>query len=179
MLAPEVMVAVALDAADHVHAFASWLPVPARKGWVIDLMRRGEPAMSGIMEYLIAQSMIALKGRGAELVSLATAPLAELDQNPDRSFVQGLLNRVFERVHHPYDFQALYEFKAKFQPSWEPVHLAYRKDAELPAIALALARAHLPEFGIGMLVATVGRGLADRLWTQAQAMRNAGDSEGD
>ncbi|MEZ4653833.1 MAG: DUF2156 domain-containing protein [Candidatus Eisenbacteria bacterium] len=179
MLAPEVMVAVALDTADHVHAFASWLPVPARKGWVIDLMRRGEPAMSGIMEYLIAQSMIALKGRGAEVVSLATAPLAELDQNPDRSFVQGLLNRVFERVHHPYDFQALYEFKAKFQPSWEPVHLAYRKDAELPAIALALARAHLPEFGIGMLVATVGRGLADRLWTQAQAMRNAGDSEGD
>ena len=178
ILRGDAVVTVAVDAQGWVHAFASWLPVPARSGWVIDLMQRGDPSMSGAMEFLIARSFLHFKSQGVEMASLASAPLADLDRDPDRSLVQGLLGQVFERVRDPYDFRSLFEFKEKFQPHWEPVYLAYRSETELPTLGLALARAHMPTLDLVHLVAMVGRTAAHKLWESAEALKDAGAEDG-
>ncbi|MEZ4648062.1 MAG: DUF2156 domain-containing protein [Candidatus Eisenbacteria bacterium] len=171
---PGSLVTLAVDEAGRVHAYASWLPVPARNGWVIDLMRRHETSFSGAMEFLIARSLLFLQEEGAAYASLATAPLANLSPDPEQSLVQSLLARIFTHVHEPYDFRSLYEFKEKFHPSWEPVHVVYRSPGELPTVALALARAHMPALDLVHLVALVGRSAAERLWDETQAMREMG-----
>ncbi|MCA9755517.1 MAG: DUF2156 domain-containing protein [Candidatus Eisenbacteria bacterium] len=164
------VVTLAVDESGKVHAFSSWLPVPARSGWVIDLMRRHETSFSGAMEFLIARSLLHFQADGAALASLATAPLADLSPDPEQSLVQSLLARVFTHVHEPYDFRSLFEFKEKFHPDWEPVYLAYPSNAELPTVALALARAHMPSLDLVHLVALVGRSAAERLWAESEGL---------
>lgn len=160
---PEVYVAAAVDADGQVLAFVDWLPVPAKQGWVIDLMRRREGAMGGIMEYLIGMSLLALQERGYRQASLATAPLADLDRDGAASPLQRLLDLVYHRFDAFYNFQSLFEFKAKFQPRWEPVHLAFRSEEELIRATRAIAGAHLPDLNIATLARLVGRVVAGRV----------------
>ena len=114
-----VEVAVALDGEGRVHGYVDWLPVPAAKGWVIDLMRRGPDAMSGTMEFLIGMSMLSFQERGAAYISLATAPLADIDRSDAGDPVQQVLGAVFERFETFYDFRSLFDFKDRFEPRWE------------------------------------------------------------
>ncbi|KJK45158.1 hypothetical protein UK23_26875, partial [Lentzea aerocolonigenes] len=43
-----------------------------------------------------------------------------------------------------YGFRSLFAFKAKFQPSYRPMFMAYPDSAALPRIANAVSRAYLP-----------------------------------
>jgi len=43
-----------------------------------------------------------------------------------------------------YGFQSLLHFKAKFQPVYQPLYLAYPDPAALGSIAAAISRAYLP-----------------------------------
>jgi phosphatidylglycerol lysyltransferase len=62
--------------AQRVEAFVSWLPVPARRGWALDLTRRRPDAAHGAMEFLIVHSMEEARASGAALLSLALSALA-------------------------------------------------------------------------------------------------------
>jgi lysylphosphatidylglycerol synthetase-like protein (DUF2156 family) len=44
-----------------------------------------------------------------------------------------------------YGFRSLLAFKAKFQPRYEPLFLAYPDPVALPAIGVAIGRAYLPD----------------------------------
>lgn len=44
-----------------------------------------------------------------------------------------------------YGFRSLLAFKAKFQPEYAPLHLAYPDPVALPAIGVAIGRAYLPD----------------------------------
>lgn len=160
---PEVYVAIAVDGEGRVQAFVDWLPVPAKQGWVIDLMRRRETAMGGIMEYLIGMSLLALQERGYRQASLATAPLADLDRDGAASPLQRLLDLVYHRFDAFYNFQSLFEFKAKFQPRWEPVYLAFRSEEELIRATRAIAIAHIPDLNVATLARLVGKVVAARV----------------
>lgn len=160
---PEVYVAAAVDAEGRVQAFIDWLPVPARQGWVIDLMRRREDGMNGVMEYLIGMSLLAFQERGYRQASLATAPLADLDRDGAASPLQRLLDLIYHRFDAFYNFQSLFEFKARFQPRWEPVFLAFRGEEQLIRASRAVAGAHLPDLNAATLARLVGRVVAGRL----------------
>ena len=43
-----------------------------------------------------------------------------------------------------YGFQSLLEFKAKFQPTYQPLWMAYPDPAALPGIANAITKSYLP-----------------------------------
>jgi lysylphosphatidylglycerol synthetase-like protein (DUF2156 family) len=144
---PAVEVALAVDASGRVEGFVDWLPMPARKGWVIDLMRRRPDAMSGTMEFLIGMSLLAFQQRGDRLASLATAPLADLDRAEDDQLLPKVLGVVYSRFQTYYNFQSLFDFKDRFQPRWQPVYLAYPDPAVLPAALIAILRAYLPRMG--------------------------------
>jgi hypothetical protein len=44
-----------------------------------------------------------------------------------------------------YGFRSLHAFKTKFEPWYAPMHVAYRDEADLPRIGVALARAYVPD----------------------------------
>ena len=160
---PNVYVAVAVDETGRVQGFVDWLPMYAAHGWVIDLMRRRADAFSGVMEFLIGSSLLAFKERGYQVASLAAAPLADQDRGPGATPLQKALGFVYERFDAFYHFQSLFNFKRKFQPSWEGVYLVYRAHTELPQIALAILRAHMPDLGPRLIGSLIGSAVTERL----------------
>jgi len=145
---PEVRTAVAIDGTGRVEAFATWLPVYAEHGWVIDIMRRRDDAFPGVMEFLIAQSALAFKAEGAAFVSLSAAPLAWVSRDSEGRVLERALTVVGNRLDALYNFGSLYDFKRKFQPRWEPLYLVHPGATSLPRIGYAILRAYLPELSL-------------------------------
>lgn len=139
-----LMLAVGPDG--ELQAVTSWLPVWERGelvGWTLDFMRRADGAMPGVMEFLLASAALRMQSEGLSLMSLSGAPLAQTGETADDTMSELLawLGRVLEPA---YGFRSLLAFKAKFNPEFRPLHMAYPDPGRLPAIGLALARAYLP-----------------------------------
>ena len=129
---------VAMDGQGRIHAVTSWLPVyrdGTVVGWTLDVMRRGPATGNGVMDFLIASAALRFQEEGFEFLSLSGTPLAHADRT---------LARVGRLLEPLYGFRALLAFKAKFQPVYHPLYLAYPRAGALPAIATAVARAYLP-----------------------------------
>ena len=113
-------------------------------------MRRRDDGFRPVMEFLIAESAMTFKDEGFESVSLSVAPLARRGRGSE-----GVLDRVLDtasRVLEPtYGFRSLLGFKAKFDPTFRPVHLVYASGLDLPRISLAIGRAYLPDLTVGQL----------------------------
>lgn len=125
-------------------AFITWVPVPARHGWALDLTRRRENAPNGVMDFLIAKSVESARARGDSMLSLSLSALADVDvaapdepQDKSRAFLKNHLARF-------YDFEGLFRWKKKFAPQFEDRYLVYPDPLSLPRVVLALARAQSP-----------------------------------
>ncbi len=140
---PDIVVGLALAKNGRLEAFVSWLPVPARKGWTLDLMRRRPDSSYGVMEALIARSIEAAGRRGIVEVSLGVAPRT-IASGEER----GVLDHAMRAMYWGLDrFQlsgTLQRFKTKFGPCWEDRYLAIPGPQALPGVMGALVRAHLP-----------------------------------
>jgi phosphatidylglycerol lysyltransferase len=146
---PNIRCLIAVDADHKVHGITSWMPVYASGrpvGWTLDFMRRNtEPGtFRGVMEFLIATAALTFREEGARFVSLSGAPLARLDRGEQPSALQRLLDMIANTMEPVYGFQSLLHFKAKFQPVYQPLYLAYPDPAALGSIATAIGRAYLP-----------------------------------
>jgi phosphatidylglycerol lysyltransferase len=151
---PEVWLAVAERADGRVEAFVTWVPIWARRGWALDLMRRRPDAMSGVMELLVVDSVENARSRGDALLSLSLSALARTEPEAGAGAVpsearespEALRARTFLMDHLArfYDFQGLFHWKRKFAPEFEPRYLIYPGALALPRVALALVRAQSP-----------------------------------
>jgi len=152
---PQVRCLLAIDADGRLHGVTSWLPCyrdGEPVGWTLDFMRRSADGFRGVMEFLIATAAMRFKQEGAEFMSLSGAPLAraESDLRPDG--LQRLLDGVGRVLEPVYGFRSLLAFKAKFQPQYQPLYIAYPDPAALPAITNAIGRAYLPHTTVGQMV---------------------------
>jgi phosphatidylglycerol lysyltransferase len=114
----------------------------------------------GVMEFLIASAALHAQEDGAEFLSLSGAPLARLDRGEPGDGLQRLLDLAGRSLEPVYGFRSLLAFKAKFQPEFRPLFLAYPDPAALPRIGTAIGRAYLPDVGprqFGRLVRRVMR----------------------
>ena len=140
---PDIVVGLAFSANDRLDAFVSWLPVPVRKAWTLDLMRRRPEGAYGAIEALITRSIEEARRRGIDELSLGVAPrvIASADAH-------GGMDRALRAMYWGLDrFQrgtTLHRFKTKFGPAWEDRYLALPGPAALPEVMVALVRAHLP-----------------------------------
>jgi phosphatidylglycerol lysyltransferase len=157
---PNVYVAAAVDAQGRVQAFADWLPVPATRGWVIDLMRRHDEAMNGVMECVIASSLLFFKARGDREASLGTAPLADLAPGEREALPEKVMGFVYEHGGALYNFRTLFEYKSKFQPEWRGTYLVYEATGDLPRVLLALLRAYFPDLSPKVLGEMIGAAIS-------------------
>jgi lysylphosphatidylglycerol synthetase-like protein (DUF2156 family) len=140
---PDITVGLATSATGRIEAFVSWLPVPARKGWTLDLMRRRPDSAYGAMESLIVRSIEEAVRRGMVEVSLGVAPrviaMGESSRAADRA-----LRAMYWGLDRFQRSSTLHHFKAKFGPCWEDRYLAVPEPSVLPEVLVALIRAHLP-----------------------------------
>ena len=139
---------LAIDADRTVHGITSWLPVYADGevvGYTLDFMRRRAGGFRGSMEFLIASAALELKTGGIRFLSLSGAPLARLDRGERPRALQRVLDMTGQVLEPVYGFRSLFAFKAKFQPGYRPMYMAYPDPAALPRIANAVGRAYLPQ----------------------------------
>ncbi|MCS5734857.1 phosphatidylglycerol lysyltransferase domain-containing protein [Herbiconiux daphne] len=149
---PDVKLMLALDAQGRIAAVTSWLPmyrdgVPV--GYTLDFMRRADESMSGTMEYLIASAALHMKDEGVEVLSLSGAPLAAApvasgEPEPEPTVMTGLLEFLAKTLEPAYGFSSLFKFKAKFNPTYSSIYMAYPDPLALPTIGGAIGRAYLP-----------------------------------
>jgi len=125
---------------ERVVAFCSWRPYRGDRAVVLDLMRKGQAAVSGAMDLLLACSLQHLRDLGLEEASLANAPLANV--NAPSGFLERLTALLFERMNAFYGYKSLFQFKKKFAPRWEGRYLVYPGQVDLPRVAYAMARVH-------------------------------------
>jgi phosphatidylglycerol lysyltransferase len=139
---PATTAGLAFAPGGELLGFVTWLPVPAREGWTLDLMRRRPDAPNGLMEALIVHSLEEAERAGRAEVSLGVAPLS-LSGFPASTGTR-LLGRVYGRLDRFRSGRTLSHFKAKFAPHWEPRYLAVPDTVVLPEVLAALLAAHLP-----------------------------------
>ncbi|MFN8619780.1 MAG: DUF2156 domain-containing protein [Chloroflexota bacterium] len=150
---PEARVALAIDGDGKVHGVLSWLPACRRgggvEGWTLDVMRRLDGGFGKTMEFLIASSALAFKEDGASYVSLGGAPLARSrDAAAADRPIEQLLDLLGATMEPLYGFRSLHQFKSKFNPRVEPMLMAFRDEADLARIGIALTRAYVPDAGV-------------------------------
>lgn len=152
---PDVRCLLAVDGSGRLHGITSWLPCyrdGEPVGWTLDFMRRGADGFRGVMEFLIASAALQFKEEGAEFMSLSGAPLARVDRGAAPDGLQRVLDIAGRALEPVYGFRSLLAFKAKFQPQYQPLYIAYPDPAALPAITNAIGRAYLPRTTPGQML---------------------------
>jgi phosphatidylglycerol lysyltransferase len=165
-----VWLAVAWNPArSRPEAFCTWVPVPARQGWSIDMMRRHKDSPTGATEFLVVKSVEKARARGDRLMSLSLAGLAKVPDEPVAARVvpEGAApdattatpapaptdsvtgddrarDFLMETLAGYYDFKNLFRWKKKFNPVFEDRYLVYPDALALPRVARALLRLQTP-----------------------------------
>jgi phosphatidylglycerol lysyltransferase len=140
---PDIVAGLALATDGRLEAFVSWLPVPARKGWTLDLMRRRPDASYGVMEALISRSIEEAGRRGVVEVSLGVAPRI-IASGEERGMLDHAMRAMYWGLDRFQRSGTLHRFKTKFGPCWEDRYLAIPGPPALPGVMGALVRAHMP-----------------------------------
>jgi len=140
---PDITVGLAFAPEGRLEAFVSWLPVPARKAWTLDLMRRRPDSIYGVMETLIVRSIEEAARGGVDEVSLGVAPrvIASGDTSDPADRALRAMYWGLDRFQRT---RSLYHFKSKFSPRWDDRYLAAPNASTLPEVLIALVRAHMP-----------------------------------
>ena len=135
----DIVLGLALAPDGRLEAFVSWLPVPFRRAWTLDLMRRRPDSAYGVVEALIARSIEQACRSGMREVSLGVTPRVLHQEDGSGAFrpMYWGLDR-FQRSG------TLQRFKEKFGPRWEDRYLVVPTMAALPEVMVALVRAHVP-----------------------------------
>ena len=141
-------------------AFLVATPIPARSGWLVEQIVRGNAACNGTSELLLDAAARALTAAGAKLLTLGLAPLATHGAPVDYRhplWIRALFAWLRAHGRRFYDFRGLEAFKAKFQPEqWEPVFAL----ATSERVGVATVRAIAGAFARGSPAVLVARGLA-------------------
>ncbi len=155
---PDIVVGTATSASGRLEAFISWLPVPARNAWTLDLMRRRPDATYGVMEALIVRSIEEASRRGVGELSLGMTPRILSSRDSSRG-AESALRAMYWGLDRFQRSGTLHRFKEKFGPRWEERYLVVPSGASVPEVMVALVRAHLPSLSstAGWLKTLVGR----------------------
>jgi phosphatidylglycerol lysyltransferase len=105
----------------------------------VDLMRYAPSAPSGIMDFLFTELLLWGKAEGYRWFNLGMAPLSGYESRALAPLSSRLGAFVFRHGEHFYNFQGLRQYKAKFDPVWEPRYLASPGGLALPRILANVA----------------------------------------
>lgn len=140
---PELVLARARDGAGRlvaVLAFVPWGP----DGLSLDLMRRSSDSENGTVEFVVAGVAERARELGVRRLSLNFAVFRSVFERGSRVGAGPVL-RVWHRLlllaSRWWQIESLYRANAKYQPEWVPRFVCFRRAAELPRVAVAVAEA--------------------------------------
>ncbi|MEI6068304.1 MAG: bifunctional lysylphosphatidylglycerol flippase/synthetase MprF [Methylococcaceae bacterium] len=133
-------VAVIKNETGQISAFANLWQTAGREELSIDLMRYDPDSPNGIMDFLFAELMLWGKAENYHWFSLGMAPLAGLEHRPLAPLWHKLGATIFKMGDQFYNFEGLYEYKAKFAPHWQPCYLAAPAGLSVPFILMLITR---------------------------------------
>ena len=122
----------------RIEAFCTWLPYAGGIGLTLDLLRRRRDAREGCREVLLAGALEQLAASGVHEVSLGLVPVSASAEARAEVGPFGLA----DRLGSIYRYDDLFALKDAFSPRWEPRHLVYPGDADLPRVAVAVVDVH-------------------------------------
>jgi phosphatidylglycerol lysyltransferase len=118
----------------RIVAFANLWTTATRSELSVDLMRFGDGAPKGVMDYLFIELMLWGRGEGYRWFNLGMAPLAGLEQRPLAPAWHRLARLLYRYGENFYNFEGLRRYKEKFAPVWEPRYLAAPGGLALPRV---------------------------------------------
>jgi len=133
-------VAVVCDSSGRIRAFANLWKNINKEELSIDLMRYDPESPSGVMEFLFVELMLWGQMNNYRWFSLGMAPLAGLERHPLAPLWHKIGTAIFDLGEEFYNFEGLYEYKAKFEPEWQPRYLAAPAGLSAPFILMTVAR---------------------------------------
>ncbi len=150
---PRFLTAVAMTSTGTACAFMTFTPIYGGRinetapdhptdqewGWTLDIMRRTSATPPGVMELLLTRAIERFRASGATVLSLGL--VAWSDTRQEMSPLQRkLAGFVTDRLHLLETHQSLFNFKQKFNPSWESRYLVVRTNLALPFVILGVMR---------------------------------------
>lgn len=126
--------AAVVEEEGRVVAFATVWPGPGGVELSVDLMRYRDGGPRSVMEALMLNLILWGRDQGYRRFNLGMAPLSGLEVSAVAPVWTRVGNFLFQRGEALYNFQGLRQYKAKFDPQWEPRYLAYPGGLGLPRI---------------------------------------------
>lgn len=133
-------IAIVKNPEGQIKAFANLWQTANHNELSIDLMRYDPDSPRGIMDFLFAELMLWGKSENYRWFSLGMAPLAGLERRPLAPLWHKIGTTIFDLGDHFYNFEGLYEYKAKFSPVWKPRYLAAPAGISVPFILMSITR---------------------------------------
>ncbi|MCW2529165.1 MAG: lysS [Pseudonocardiales bacterium] len=165
---PEFLLCVALDDTGAPGGFLRIVPAYGDDfGYTLDLMRHLPDAPNGMTEYLIAQTALALGADGVDRLSMNFAMWGKLfEKDMEYTVTQRLAKKVVDVMNPFFQIKSLYDFNAKFSPTWISRELVYQEPTDLPRVGLLYAGAEgflsIPGIGDLFVPKAVGNAETDR-----------------
>ncbi|MEZ5500816.1 MAG: bifunctional lysylphosphatidylglycerol flippase/synthetase MprF [Steroidobacteraceae bacterium] len=120
-------------------AFANLWATSGKEELSVDLMRFGNDAPRGAMDFLFIELMLWGRAQGYRWFNLGMAPLSGLGAHPLSPVWHKVGNFVYRHGEHFYNFSGLRRYKSKFDPRWQPRYLVAHGGLALPRIVSDLS----------------------------------------
>jgi lysylphosphatidylglycerol synthetase-like protein (DUF2156 family) len=124
-------------------AFCQYVPAPGIKGYSLDLMRRDDgDHPNGLVDFLVVSTIRHLRelGMGGLGLNFATMRAVLAGEGGDNTS-ERLKRWVVKQMSGSMQIESLWRFNAKYHPEWLARYVVYETPEQLPAIAVAIARA--------------------------------------
>lgn len=125
------------DNEERVYAFLNLIPDFAPGEATYDLIRKITDAPNGVLDLLMAKTLIYLKDQGYKSVNLGLAPLSGIEGT---NLAEKTIHYAYENLKALGHFKGLRKYKEKFFPVWEKKYLVYNYDFHLLQVPNALKR---------------------------------------
>ena len=125
------------DKEEKVYAFLNLVPDYAPGEATYDLIRKINDSPNGVLDILVAKTLIYMKEQGYTRANLGLAPLSGLE---GENLAEKTIRYAYENLKAFGHFKGLRKYKEKFFPMWEKKHLVYNYDYHLLQVPNALKR---------------------------------------
>ncbi|MBV9242520.1 MAG: DUF2156 domain-containing protein [Acidobacteria bacterium] len=149
------------DVDGHLVGVLAASSIPARDGWYLEDVIRGNDAPDGTSDILVFEALKALATQGAKVATLGTVPLSTRGNEGiscgRNGVVEAMLNVSRKQLKALYNFDGLGQFKSKFVPTWwENEYIVVTKGHLIPPrVANALFNIAIPGGLMHVLAVTV------------------------
>ncbi|WP_338450394.1 bifunctional lysylphosphatidylglycerol flippase/synthetase MprF [Niallia oryzisoli] len=126
-------IAILKNINEDIIGFASLMPVYDNNQTIsVDLMRFIPSSPSGTMDFIFLSLFEWAKEKGYNQFNLGMAPLSNVGLSKYSFFSEKVAAQIYLHGQVFYHFQGLRKFKEKYNVTWIPKYLAYRKKSSLP-----------------------------------------------